>query len=501
MAAGSIGTGLLKDVGEKAGQMYDRYIASWATESAERTLKKMGPQGEVLLNGIKRYEQLWKSGADDLAKKTGLPIDVAHNWAKKDAQDTVFGKDKSFITNQLVNIEKQYKAPDTGAIKKRTAADIVSTYLKEPGSTKWRQKAGVSAASPYVAPKPDGVEKAWSNFAGWIYLSKIAIPHTLQPLNLLLEGRSTAAFGKALFESASNFKAALDQTEKSGALVDEYLHASRYNSQYMKWFDTIFHMPGFKYMRKFQIVTSAIDGKYSAMESAEKYIKSGFQSKAEEVYLRHLGIDPRDIKQYGLRQQDIEKAMYTVAHNAMYIRTGLETPTSWGENSVSRIATQYKGYSYNQGRLILDAFRRAYQMHGIAGIAKVGAIVGALFPIAGEFIWSVDSLVNSGDPTKRGDVLKWLDDGGPIDNYISALAHMAGLGIGYSVMRAANRNAIESYMIGPLGNLISDEFSGLYHGVRSSNFDQFYRTNFHKIPVVGSYLSRELFPTKSQQED
>jgi hypothetical protein len=185
----------------------------------------------------------------------------------------------------------------------------------------------------------------------------------------------------------------------------------------------------------------------------------------------------------------------------MYIRTGLEVPQKWSENATARLATQYKGYSFNQSRIMADAFRRAWKMDGMKGIAKVTAITSALFPIAGEFIWSVDSLVNSGDPSKRDDVLSMLDDGGPIDNYISALAHMAGLGIGYSVMRAANRNALEAYAGGPLLNLIADEFSGLYHGVKTGNFDQWYRTNFHKVPVIGSQLAKHIVPTKQQEAE
>lgn len=491
-------TNVLHEGIEKLGQLTEKYVEPYATQSAERTLQKMGPQGEVLLGQVKKFEQAWKSGTEDMVRTTGMPRDDASRMAKSLNADLHFGRDKSFLTNQLKGIETQYKSPETGAIKKRTAADIMSVYLKEPGTQPWRQKAGVDPHSPYT--KQSELETGWGKFASWIYLSKIAIPHTMQPLNLLLEGRSTAAFGKALFESASNFKSALDQTEKAGALTDEYLHASRPTTAIGKAMENVFHMPAFKYMRKFQIVTSAIDGKYSAIESAEKYKNSGFTSNAEEVFLRHLGIDPRDIKSRGLQQNDIDKAMYSVAHNTMYIRTGLEVPHQWSTNATTRLATQYKGYSFNQARIMADAYRRSYKMNGLAGIAKTSAITGALFPIAGEFIWSIDSLVNTGDPTNRDDVMKNLDDGGPIDNYISALSHMAGLGIGYSVMRAANRNALESYLLGPMGNFIADEFTGIAHGVSNGDFDRFFRTNFRKVPVVGSYIQRKLLPTQAQQK-
>ena len=484
---------------EKVGQLSDKYVAPYIADSAETMLKKMGPQGEVLLNQVKKYEGAWKSGADDIQRTTGLSLEDSAKMSKQMNSNIHFGKDKQFITNQLNAIEKQYKTPETGAIKKRTAADIMSVYLKEPGTQTWRAKAGVSPHSPYTLPSD--AEKAWQGLSSWLYLSKIAIPHTMQPLNLLLEGRSTTAFAKSLFETATDLKSAVKQTEMSGALVDEYLHASRANTPVSKAIENIFHMPGFKWMRKYQIALSAIDGKYSAIESATKYKNSNFTSNAEEVYLRHLGIDPKDIRQYGLRQQDVDKAMYQVAHNTMYIRTGLEVPHKWSENATTRLATQYKGYSFNQSRIMYNAYKRAYAMHGLAGIAKVSGVVGAAFPIAGEFIWSIDSLVNTGDPTNREDVMKMLDDGGPIDNYISALAHVAGLGIGYSVMRAANRNGLESFMIGPLGNFIADEMTGAIQGIEKGDFSRLARTNLRKVPVAGSYLQRQVLPTKTQEKE
>jgi hypothetical protein len=467
----------------------------------------------------KAFVKMMREGYEpEVAKLTqagisqGFAPDVAKAAAVSNAQATFFGH-KNQIPALLIRSARKVSptyqanvADAIGVIVKERAIPIVNKTTGKTVGTQvpFRRAAADIGANIKQTPyyqTPGEKEMFLKNVASWSYTGRIVLPHLTQPLNtVLVDGISAST--KAVFSMMKDGVAKSQQRMlASGALADELLHQYRVTASGAKGlFEKFFHQPGFNYVRKMQITHSALAGEYAARDAATDLVSNATDKRAAE-WLKQLGIDPQKVlAQRGLIAEDIEKAQFISAQKAMFIRSELDTPYTWQHNVVSRLAFMYKNYPYNEGRLITNSIRDSFRRSPMDGF-KTLAILGTAFPIAGEIIKHVENFVLGSNTDLKDNILPpkvfrdmgfGHDESDYMSEYVDAMSHVAGFGVAYSMVRAAQRHNLGGYMMGPIPSTVMD----MTQDALSGNGRKLARSVGYRVPVVGPYVTNKVLPRR-----
>jgi len=149
----------------------------------------------------------------------------------------------------------------------------------------------------------------------------------------------------------------------------------------------------------------------------------------------------------------------------------------------------------------------------IWNVTKTLAVLGTLFPSAGELIVLAENQVlgRQDNPLETDTPFpaQWKQDHSLIDQYINAMAHVSAFGITYSMFRAAKRRMISNFFLGPVVSSLFDfagdvakgimgEQTGPY-GETEHDFMPALRDLTRKIPLVGPGATRQFLPQKKKE--
>ena len=419
--------------------------------------------------------------------------------SKKLARQLILG-DKDQALTAVVRAANR----ERGIAHANNVADIASMYFhdEEMGGEKFRKAVrygapksgipgiGIRETSPYSAPKE--FERSIRKGMSYSFLGRIAIPHLGQVMNPVLDV-GIKNVSKAIAEIATDRQSAMTFAKQAGVYADELLYETEHMGKpgsLLSKLGSAIDRPGFSFVRRQELLVSAVAGKHAALEAASQGAKGSV--KDAEIMLKWLGLDPNSIAQRGwkLTQDEIDKAAYSTARRNMFIKSELTTPSWWHQNHFLRLMFAYKDYIYQQGGLIKDVLMRDKQ-RGAPALLKSIATLSVAFPVVGELIWSLENVATGhdvGDRRNEEGLEQWLD----------AAAHVGAAGIFYSMMRSGNRRSLAQWGVGPFFGTITDMVQDGMSGVRTGNYDPLGRDISTKVPVIGPYISDELFPKKGE---
>jgi len=469
-----------------------------------------------------------------IADQNATEMKHARRQARDINDDYVFGPNRAKLSQLLYNANKQ-----RGIIHATNLADIASVFLREespkpfalrdpitgkvvkdpvtgkPQLTDWRKSGGILATSPYKAPREVDFEMKAKNFLGYTYLGRVAIPHLFQNFNVALND-GISAWAKAWVDIIKDPQQARDTAIRMGALwEDTYRDMLNIADGKDTIWHRVFHMPAFNFVRGWELVHAANAGKYAAENAARELLQSA--SKASKLQLEMLGLNPTDILRRGsLSAEDILTAGFRSADENMFIERGLKTPWLWEETSGWRLMFLYKSFQFREGKLIKDAIVRSLKS-GPLQSAKTLAILGIMFPIAGEAIAALENIATfrwpfdkghpavreaaeaTGEklgieniPSGKGDIFHakfWGKRNPYVDEVLDAYGHMAAFGIWYSLFRAVASNRATDWMTGPGASLFKDILTSSYYGGFKGKFDPAAKAILRRVPVVGPSLA------------
>jgi hypothetical protein len=504
--------GFASSIGDIAGKIFEESMP-WRA-SVDSILKKFStsaPLGDYIKNVYEpeiahEAEHFVGQGLDrGQARRVGKSIVDAYTW----------GSNYQRLAQVVNNVRANH-----GTFAAQHVADAISVYFKEGGygagapGKEWRRMAKVGL-SPYT--KPANWEQDLRGASRWIFTSRIAIPHLSQPLNTLLIGGLENSI-KSLRDLIAEPQMMLQRVLQSGAF--EYEHVDQFGKiiQGNSIFEKLFNQPGFRFLRKWQIVHAALTGEYAAKDAADRVLyhasrganyANDINFKTASAELKALGIDHREVLQNGgLTPNLLQRAQFKGADEAMFISRGLRTPPGWEHNYAMRFAFMYRHYIFSQGKLLKDSLIRSYELARQGNpipLMKTVAIIGAIFPAAGELIKGAEGLATGHNPLSEdfqkrritpvenvAEVfgIKHNTIAGAADEYLDAVSHTAGLGIMYSILRSAKRNALAEVMVGPYGTTLADLGQDMYH----MKGEELARDVLSRAPVVGSAASQYFLP-------
>lgn len=414
----------------------------------------------------------------------------ALEMAKTLVEPRYLGRSKQILTQGAELANKQ-----RGPIHAKNVADIASIVLRETGTQAWRAKAGttvdsIKSASPYTSSSE--LERDVKKFMGLTMLGRVAIPHTMQSVNTLLNEGATA-YAKAAYDMATDYQGAKKYATTVGALFDETLQEHRAQlAGKPTWISKLFYMPGFSTVRKGGIIHAAIAGKYAAIDAAEDFVKTG--SKTSELALKFHGLVPADVlKQGGILNQDqIDKAAYNSVNESFFLRD-MKTPWIWQQNPTNRLLFLYKNFQFREGKMLQNAIVRGFRGGPVSFVKTLG-ILTTTFPIAGEVIGDLSSIATGHGLDRDKSIKHWT--GNPIaDRLIDDYAHVAGLGIWYSIARSTGYKQLLQWAAGPVFGSLDEVAEGLI-GAAHGKTKAIERTVLRRVPVIGSALTNALLPSE-----
>lgn len=431
----------------------------------------------------------------------GFTPEIANRLAVRDVGKLYFGARGEGLVNLLKAVEQQSGG---NKIHTNNFADAMDIYLGEKGfMPNWRQLAmqqGVggltSTSSKYVPRGP--IEKGVKEVASWIFLPRIVIPHLTQPLNVLLyDGAS--AFGKATRDMLADGPARANaRIIMSGALEDQILYNITDTAKGGGLARKLFHMPGFNFVREMQITHSALAGEYAIKDAWSEYLANGrrLTPELELVFQRH-GVDLGQLRSGQIQQltpEMIRTAQFRAAQSTYFIRSGLDTPYTWGQNWMSRNAMLYKHFSYNQGRFVVKSIKESFKASPEEGL-KTLALLATVYPMAGYAVSQVEDAINLKPAPKTA-----AEQDEAWEQYVQALGHAAGFGIAYSIFRSAKRNALADYAIGPVPSTVLDYTQDIINAPSSRARRQNLGRDFlRRVPLVGPALQQTYLPTRRRR--
>jgi hypothetical protein len=425
------------------------------------------------------------------------------------AQNVFFGpQDRNLAA--IVHTVKETK----GRVSAGRVADFLDIFLHNTMPAAYRVE-GLKHQPAYKAANE--AEKLINKISSYIFTSRIAIPHATQWVNTVLNSGLKASFEGA-FSLINDRKAAVDFVTSSGALDEELRREIEIG---IRGGDSIFkkivHQPGFNWIRRQELIFSAVVGKHEALDAATQFLQSG--SKDSATALAKLGINPNDLRVTGALTPEMERtAAYYAANRDMYFRSPLNTPFRWSGTPAARIRTQYKPFAFNMQRMIVDTLKRDWERGAtvpakIFNVSKSLAVLGTLFPVAGELISLAENqaLGRQDNPTETDTPFspKWKSDHAFFDQYVNAMAHVSAFGIAYSMFRASARRMLSNFVLGPTESSVLD-FAGDINkaimgttnreGVTTHDVRPLARDVVRKIPLVGPAAARQFIPSKKKEE-
>lgn len=541
---------LLTKYTRKSQQLFAGLHQDATNKVATGTLSAM-PESHELLSSARTAARTKVFGSHDalLSLYTSASHDNHGHIATQNLMDNIamylhedqkigtHGHESQFKTNASAAIEKsdpRYKQAREFAKKNEVSLDSAMDKL---GIQQY------NTSSDYR--RPGQAEKSATNFIYSRFSPLIAIPHLGTILNTV-QSTQTSALVKALAET-TNFKSLAELKKQhiaSGITAEGALRSMRAfedarNGKLVKHLpgslqDVITKVtstPGFNYVRDWQIAFTGSATYHSAIDYADKLARDP-SDRLALARLEQYGMTPNDlasIKDTGkLSQDQIERATWNGVNKKIFLDTSMNRAYNSQKNAWTRAFTMYHGYISSQAKFMREEGQIAFKSGNVAQIAKTVAIMGVVFPAAGEALkmlemvgrgqWNSISAEAKNDYeaasfAKDESVAAHARDFASV--YLEAYAHLGAFGVAFELIQGVQRGFLLEQMAGPLwgtGLKYAQDFGGLGFKATEGKIDSW--DSFMKqskaarrdgleitLPLgLGRYAKHALVPTKKEEE-
>lgn len=525
-------TGIGKDFVEAA----ERFFSPNST----LTGKAGGFLKDVVEKRLYPEQEFQKSVLTKTITASGLPIEPSHisSKAMQNAADNVFGTHREHLAPILHAIRVE-QGPHKAIQAMNSISDILGeTASGQPG---FRTSHTVSEVvkhpifknapvnfEPSKYQKQQPIESAISKYATMAMAPTVATWHATQALLMSSVNAHAYSMMKAAGEIfGTGFHATKAQLRAFNALgsdlLDEYSANYAYNQGVLKklapgsiseFLSKNYMLPGLPAVKSFNMVYSAMVGKWEAKYAADQLLKGGSGIKYGQSKLAELGINFNKVAQQGtLHPDDVRIAMQRMIQMNLYPESRMGRSRMAVTTPFGRIITLFHNYAIATGNSISrQVFRSLRGENDPAMVLQQIIALGVLFPSAGFLMDGVNKAIKGSEtPSEAVDEIKKREvnylEGKNFADGIMMLGRMGAGGLFYDYSNAALRNKLAEFMLGPIANqnveLIEDgiKASPLNPSRGEHKADQFKRDIIRAIPSYGqsTRLAHHFYPTSSER--
>ena len=271
-----------------------------------------------------------------------------------------------------------------------------------------------------------------------LQIPKLAFAQTInigQPIvnGILKADAPSVAFGLSRAFTQVGRKFALRTGATLDATIRETLNKAGAEGTFAAKF---LKLTGFSASEKFNRIVSANTGMRWLQKNFIK-LKKNPNSPVLRARIEELGLDASKLLREGVSEKDLLTAGQKFTNVTQFRGRGIDLP-AFVQSPEGKVFFQFKTFAFSQSRLLKDTIKRDIQNRNFTGIMRTLLVLGTVFPITGEVLQDIRSLVTrSKRPTDA------------LDRYVDDIVSAGGLGIATDLWRAAEFNSLVETAFGP----------------------------------------------------
>jgi hypothetical protein len=269
---------------------------------------------------------------------------------------------------------------------------------------------------------------------------------------------------------------------KSGAILESVMKENGRLVAGTRFGEKLLKYTGFTSTEKFNRVVSANAGISYAQSTARKLVKNP-SSKVLRARLQELGINPESILSQGITERDLMMAGQKMSEITQFRSRPVDLP-AFVQSPEGKTIFQFKSFAYQQTKFLKDRLKAQTKIGNYGGIARDLIILGTVFPMTGEVVGDIRSLITG--TTRPTDAL---------DRYLEDITMVGGLGIMVDVFVSAGWGRLAEWIIGPTAGTAVEGTERLVKSVKSGEFEKGDAKYLLNQTGFGRVVSNYLFPT------
>jgi len=312
-------------------------------------------------------------------------------------------------------------------------------------------------------------------------LSFAAISNLGQSLNTLLgSDLGSLAYG---LQSAFTDKG-VQRALRSGATLNSVINQQLSYVGGSNFATNLLKHTGFTWTEIFNRTVSANAGiKYA--ENTFNRLKDSPQNGILMARLEELGISPVVALQRGaLVEKELLIAANIFTTKTQFLSEPLYLP-AFASSPEGKVLFQFKNYAYNQALFVKDHLFTQMAQKNVAGVVRTLGILGLVFPMTGEVVSDVRSiLTGSKRPTRA-----W-------DRYWNNIANAGTFGLALDLWESAEFGQLSSAIMGPAFGTVMDLAEGLVQSVEKGEPTKGFKKSMINQFGITRPISNYLYPTR-----
>ena len=324
-----------------------------------------------------------------------------------------------------------------------------------------------------------------SLFLRSVQIPKLAFAQILnlgQSLNTLLAtDLPSLAHGLQIAFRKEGVEAAL----RSGATLDTILREAAQIPGDRSFGQIFLKLTGFTWTEKFNRTVAANSGIQYAQRLRNKLLKNPADEQAKRL-LEELGI-----RTSNLAEDFTEKELLQVAQKMSFLTQFRSRPIDLPLFSASpegKVVFQFKNFAYNQTRFVKNQLQKEWRAGDIGRFSRAVMILGILYPMTGEVIADVRSLITgSTRPTNF------------FDRYLENIFNTGAVGIWGDVINSLDFDRFLEFAAGPTATTVFETSQRMWSIGTSGKITDSDKRFFIRQPGITRPLANYLFPPKSKE--
>jgi len=351
---------------------------------------------------------------------------------------------RSVIPAYLIQTLKRLEEAEQFGMKFEKIDAIMGKIRTSKGADTAREVARlVNRARGIVDTSP--AKDRWSYYLRAIQVPKLAFAQVAnigQNLNTLLQS-DLKSFSKGVAYAFTN--EGKRRALQTGATLESVLRQAHETSgvgagmpeRFLKW-------TGFSAIERGNRIAAANVG----FEYARSTFLKLQRNTANQVFkqrLEELGIKAEQALQRGsLTEYELQRAGQVMAEITQFRGRNIDLP-AFSASPEGKVFFQYKSFAYQQAKFLKDRFKKQVEVGNYKGIARDLIVLGTVFPMTGEVIADIRSLVTG---SKR--------ETDALERYFENFLAVGGFGIVSDTIVSANYGYLADNLLGPSVGTITE---------------------------------------------
>ena len=417
---------------------------------------------------------------DTMPAHSSSGVNSAQSLFKMNVNNATAAAEKSLElpakTFSRLNTDPTYIKPSEAERKAHRVMDVM--LLSQLSIKHITQGFNVPATSPLPAIG-----------AALLRMNKEEMDHTIQATHILAANNWSAIYRDILGENGR---------------VAEWTHSPTAG----KILARTIHQPGFNWLRGKQLQMAGDVGYQSAIYWAHNYVKKG--SKIAEAQLREMQIDPAEVLKQGgkLTDAQLQKGVFHFTNDRMFISKGLDKSLWQDKNVWTRSMFMFHGFVNHQAAFIRKQVMLMAKNRDYVGLAQFAGTIGVIVPTFSTLIAGLETLATTGSMERAKSatedrfsrLYKPRGTADWFENYASLLSFGAAWGVYFTYLKALQANRVVGAMAGPIPGILGEDAYDAYNAGTGHSSEPLKRDILKQtVPVVGSILAHQLYPTKREE--